>query len=603
MPAKIFVSYRRDDDPNAAARVRDGLAGQYGQANVFMDVDNLLAGQRFDIKLAEALAACDLLIAVIGPRWMDLLRAKLDSGDRDYVREEIAAAMKRGIVVIPVRVGREGTMPKMSRPDELPEDIREFVLHQKHDVAYERFGRDIAELNEAILELRKETAGGDKQPVKSAPWGKVAAAVAGFALLAGAGGYAVGLFGKADAPPVQAVASSKSAEAERKRVADLQAEIERRDAALAKEQSERQRIEAEAAKLRADADARRKADDDARAKAAAEAARREQEARAKAAAEAEAKRKSDASERQRAATATGAKTASSEPVIRGPSLIDGLYKPPPDSAAGLKPGQSFRDCPECPEMVVVPPGSFMMGSPASEAGRDKDEGPQRNVTIARAFAVGKFEVTFAEWESCLAGGGCRSMRSPSDQGWGRGRRPVINVSWDDAQEFVAWLSHTTGKRYRLLSEAEWEYAARAGMATRYSWGNSDRQACEFANLADRALAETRKTKTAELKTADCRDGYVNTAPVGSFKPNNFGLHDMHGNVAEWVEDCWHDTYDGLPDDGSPWTSDCNGDNRRAERGGAWVSSSVTVRSANRNWSPPGDRLTYRGFRVARTLVP
>jgi hypothetical protein len=153
MPGKIFVSYRRDDDPNAAARVRDGLAGAFGKSNVFMDVDNLLAGQRFDIKLAEALDACDLLIAVIGPRWMELFKAKLDSGERDYVREEMAAALKRGITVIPVRVGREGNMPPMPRPQDLPKDIRDVVLHQKHDVAYERFGRDVVELVAAIIAL------------------------------------------------------------------------------------------------------------------------------------------------------------------------------------------------------------------------------------------------------------------------------------------------------------------------------------------------------------------------------------------------------------------------------------------------------------------
>lgn len=158
MAGRIFVNYRRDDDPSAAARIRDGLAAKFGTQNVFMDVDNLLAGQRFDEALAKALAECDVVIAIVGARWMELLKTRGASGGYDYVRQEVAEALRRKLVVIPVRVGREGTLPPLPRVDELPRDIRDVVFHQKHDVTHERFGRDMAELIEAITTIRKTHA-------------------------------------------------------------------------------------------------------------------------------------------------------------------------------------------------------------------------------------------------------------------------------------------------------------------------------------------------------------------------------------------------------------------------------------------------------------
>jgi len=140
-----------------------------------------------------------------------------------------------------------------------------------------------------------------------------------------------------------------------------------------------------------------------------------------------------------------------------------------DEERAVRPGDGFKECESCPEVVVVPAGSFTMGSPENESDRRTNEGPQHKVTIGRPFAVGKFAVRFDEWDACVAAGGCYR---PPDQGWGRGRRPVINVNWDDAKAFVAWLSRTTGKTYRLLSEAEREYAARAGTTTPFWWGAS-----------------------------------------------------------------------------------------------------------------------------------
>ncbi len=241
----------------------------------------------------------------------------------------------------------------------------------------------------------------------------------------------------------------------------------------------------------------------------------------------------------------------------------------------LNPKDSFRECEDCPEMVVVPAGSFTMGSAASEQGRSSTEGPHRQVTIARSFAVGKFEVTFAEWKACVAGGGCASNKSPSDQGWGKGRRPVINVSWNDAKEYVAWLSRKTGKTYRLLTEAEWEYAARAGTTTKHAFGDT-------------------------ITKSQAQYGASSTAAVGSFPANGFGLHDMHGNVWEWVEDCWNDSYQGAPTDGSPWTT--GGCGSRVVRGGSFSHFMPgAVRSAFRG-AYQSDILTFlTGFRVARTL--
>ena len=268
---------------------------------------------------------------------------------------------------------------------------------------------------------------------------------------------------------------------------------------------------------------------------------------------------------------------------------------PGGEASTAAEGGVFRDCDVCPEMVVVPAGSFMMGSPPSEEGRDDDEGPVHRVMIAEPFAVGKYEVTFEEWDACVSSGGCGGYR-PDDGGWGRGGRPVIHVSWEDAQAYVAWLSGKTGEAYRLLSESEWEYAARAGTTTRYHWGDDSSDQCDYANGSDR----TAKRRQPDWTIADCDDGHYRIAPVGSFKANAFGLHDMHGNVWEWAEDCWNDSYAGAPTDGSAWElGQCD---RRVLRGGSWGGGPRGLRVALRGWNGTGSRLSYVGFRVSRTLA-
>ena len=253
---------------------------------------------------------------------------------------------------------------------------------------------------------------------------------------------------------------------------------------------------------------------------------------------------------------------------------------------------AFKDCDKCPEMVVVPAGSFTMGSPDNERDRRYQEGPQHRVTFDRAFAAGKFAVTFDEWDECVDDGGCSGYR-PVDQGWGRGRRPVINVSWNDAKAYVAWLSRKTGKTYRLLSEAEREYVTRAGTSTPFWWG-SDITTIN-ANYDPRRSHDT---------NGGTEESYrQKTEPVDSFEPNPWGLYQVHGNVWEWTEDCYHGGYNGAPTDGSAWTTeDCG---LRVLRGGSWNFSPSYLRAAYRLSGAPDnqDFGNAVGFRVGRTLTP
>ena len=230
-------------------------------------------------------------------------------------------------------------------------------------------------------------------------------------------------------------------------------------------------------------------------------------------------------------------------------------------------------------MVVVPSGSFLMGSPGSELARYDNETPQHRVTIP-SFAVGVYEVTFEEFDACVAAEGCGDHRA-FDR-WGRERRPVHNIYWDAAQVYVAWLSRVTGAEYRLLSESEWEYVARAGTSTRFWWG--DDVGVNRANCQGCASQRSEQT-----------------VPVGSFSPNAFGVYDMNGNVQEWVRDCWNDSYYGAPRDGRAWTSgDCS---QRVMRGGSWSQPPRAIRSAYRGSSTTNRRSNGTGFRVARTITP
>ena len=271
---------------------------------------------------------------------------------------------------------------------------------------------------------------------------------------------------------------------------------------------------------------------------------------------------------------------------------------------------TFRDCARCPLMVKVPTGDFMMGSPETDGERGDDEEPQHKVSISnRLEAVGVYEVTFEEWFECGLRGGCEIPKGTlvSGQssrigealrgGWedGLARRPVIYVTWEDAQDYVAWLRRRTDKAYRLLTEAEWEYVARAGSGNVRLWDNPQDQ-CLYANGVDsswRVYDEITYSGT----PASCSDNESGVANVGSYRRNEFGLYDVVGNVHEWTQDCWHENYQGAPEDGSSWEDDpCK---YRVARGGAWFNFPEALRLAVRVGFPVA---TYRsngvGLRVA-----
>ena len=292
--------------------------------------------------------------------------------------------------------------------------------------------------------------------------------------------------------------------------------------------------------------------------------------------------------------------------------------------AAPRPGTVFQDCADCPRMVVIPAGEFAMGSPAPEAGRGVDEGPQRQVSFAQPFALGRSVVTVAEFRRFAEESGYRTeaerdaraqgcsgfiysdpaAASPGAQAVTSWRspgltqaesHPVLCVSWNDARAYAQWLSKKTGRRYRLPSEAEWEYAARAGSVSARYWGDDPVQACRFANVADQSRFQT----WGFGQRHECTDGHYFTAPAGGYAPNRFGLHDMLGNAWEWTEDCWNASYAGAPADGSAWLSgDCA---QRVSRGGSWSTVPRFARSATRYRNNADHRDNLTGFRLARVV--
>jgi sulfatase modifying factor 1 len=288
----------------------------------------------------------------------------------------------------------------------------------------------------------------------------------------------------------------------------------------------------------------------------------------------------------------------------------------PDSVAA---GTRFRDCDECPEMIVAPAGSFTIGSPPTEPGRRDDEGPQRTIRIGQLFAVGRFEVTRRQYEAFLrdagrpVSGNCMTdRRKPGtwaldretnfrDPGFPQtGDHPAACVSWHDAKAYISWLNARTGGGYRLLTEAEWEYLARAGSTTAYPWGASIHDGCGHMNGFDRVIVDRRGDlyKGETVSFANCTDGHLNTSPVGSYSPNAFGIHDMIGNLAEWVEDCSTQSYASIQSDGAPAADDCS---KRMVRGGSWGTQPRQLRSAERIRYSPTDVDDSIGIRVAKSL--
>ncbi len=483
MSTKIFISYRRDDSAFAARGVHDRLEREFGRDSVFMDVDSIALGVDFVDVLGAAVAKCDALLAIIGPDWLDTRdetgRRRLDN-DHDFVRVEIAAALKRDIPVIPILL--EGTY--VPKPEHLPDDLDGLARRNGLDVRHASFHEDLDRLVRALRGTVPATgAPAPDRAVRSSKAENDSGVLAPPAFVADGRSAEVPLAAGGSEPVVAKDRSPKVAR------------------------------------------------------------------------------------------------------LLGPRLLIGAALLSATVPVGLLfylgRAPELRDCANvCPAMIEIPAGTFIMGSPTDEPRRYSFEGPQHEVTIAVPFAVSKYEVTFDEWDACVAANACPHVE---DRG-GRGRKPVINVSWDAAKQYVRWLSKVTGKAYRLLTESEWEYAARAGSKTSYSWGNAP--------------------GTGNANCANCGSRWDGrgTAPVGSFRPNAFGLHDMHGNAGEWVEDVFHDRYDGAPADGSAWLRGGDPSNR-THRDGSWLETANFLRSASRGMAGADERRDTLGFRVARALTP
>lgn len=264
-------------------------------------------------------------------------------------------------------------------------------------------------------------------------------------------------------------------------------------------------------------------------------------------------------------------------------------KPPKPKIKKPKPKKRdhSQPSPRAMNMVTIPPGQFLMGSPQTELERDANEGPQIAVTIAMPFEIGRFEVTFDDWNKCIKGGGCKGY-SPDDSGWGKGQRPVINISWNDSQTYIRWLNRKTGLRYRLPTEAEWEYVARGNLNAPFSTGNS--------------ISSKQANFNGEFPYGAAPKGVYRkkTLPVGSFPANEYGVYDIHGNVYEWVQDCWSPNHENAPRDGRARTDgDCK---YRIMRGGSWVTYGYQMRASKRLRYTQDYRYNDYGFRIARTLA-
>lgn len=653
--AKIFISYRREDSQYAVDRIYEALHKRLKKRDIFMDVDDIPKGVDFVDYLSAKVAQCETLVAVIGPQWLSVTNKsgerRLDDPD-DFVRIEIAAALKRGIPVVPVLL--DGT--PMPTAAQLPEDMRGFERRNGAEVHRRSLKADI----DALVSDLGYAGGG-------APWGKIL----GGGLVSAAA--ALGVFAWLDpldlipdgpspepAPTLEAsvpepalpiedtiddveTAAPQAADptedpaARTEAIRGLQRAL--RDFGLYTsvidgepgpgtrravsefvseaggpapdlEAGTISDIDALTARIQRASRALAESEGFAWAKAqsndtvtgyrayleefpagpnasAASSRIRALERESAVQAEATAWNRAQASNTISAYQAYLRDYPSGTNASAARSRIAALTPPPEPS---YRAGQTFRDAlsggGRGPELVVIPSGSFRMGS---ENG-DSDETPVRTIRIGYEFAVGKFEVTWAEWEACVADVGCNGAGpegAGGDHGWGKGSRPVINVSWNDAQAYVQWLSRKMGERYRLLSEAEWEYVARAGTSTPFYFGETITP--DQANHDGNYTYNGGPTGTYHRKTM----------PVGSYPRNAFGLYDLHGNVWEWVEDCYVDSYSGGPTDGSDRiVNDCS---RRVLRGGSWYDAPQYLRSANRIWNDPTVRSDGSGFRVARSL--
>ena len=522
--SKVFISYRRDDSAGYAHAIHSQLVHHFSKGQVFMDVDTVEPGVDFVRAIEKAVGECDVLIALIGKRWARgeaSGTSRLDD-TKDYVRLEVSTALARDIRVIPVLVDGM-TMPN---EDSLPPPLRPITRRNAIEISNTRFNYDVEQLIAAVRRILNTI---EPEP-------------------------------------------------------------------KANEEKERNRAQQEAEKFRLITEAQRKAEE----AGLHQQERRQNEEDSRPKAEEESRRRIDRKIPNSWRTYATAAAAVAVVLIifslffwRPKEQETERVAPPPETNANgqnekpiftqtvMSAAKVFRDPfksgGEAPEMIVVPGGSFKMGD--VHGGGHKNDVPVHTVTIQKPFAIGRYEVTFGEYDQFAK---ATNRKLPDDQGWGRGRRPVIKVSWEDANAYAKWLSEQTGKRYRLPTEAEWEYAARAGKETNYWWGNDLIKGIANCNGCGSQWDSKQ------------------TAPVGSFKPNAFGLHDTAGNVWEWVEDCRHDEYKGAPTDGGAWLEESGGQcDQRVIRGGSWDSKPEYLRSATRLGTIADDRDNLIGFRLAQ----
>ena len=525
----IFISYRREDAAGWAGRLTESLRRRFPKEQVFQDIAAITVGEDFVAAIERALAACNVVLVLIGPNW---LRAENAAGARrlddenDFVRLEVARALPRtDLKVIPVLVGGA----RMPRAEELPADLAALTRRHAFELSDTRWDYDVGQLAGQLAPLAAE----------SRPWRgtRVAMVAAGACALIAGAWYLLAPQGVERAAPPAAFPLPNAP-------------------AVTAPTPE---------------------------------------------------------------PAGGTTPSAGKPVPQASGPVP-AEKGRSDPASAVKAGATFRDCAECPEMVVLPPGEFMMGSSRKDERHESNELPRHPVKIAYRLAVGKFEVTRGQFAAFARAAGYESRAYCSAQD-GRGEfklgwedpaleqddsHPVVCVSWIDAQAYVKWLSAKTGRRYRLLSEAEWEYAARAGTVTAFHWAatyeEGARSICAYENMMDRTLAarlgNTDMGRLAQRDAVACSDGYAFTAPVGKFRPNAFGLHDTGGNADEWVADCSSD-YTDAPGTGAPVILSQQQCARRMIRGGSWWGEAQRARPAHRYALIQTSAYPFMGFRVAR----
>lgn len=619
--SKIFINYRRGDASADARSVYQSLEPRYGAKRVFMDVDSIQRGRDFREALESQLEKTSVMLVLIGQRWLDF--SGPDGGRRlddpaDYVRIEIAQALRDGIPVIPVLLNDTPS----PNAEELPEDISALAFRQAAMLRHVSFRSDIEELKKAVNAALSTAKGAGASGALGLPAVLGGMAVVGLVLgwvtanhlflTAADEEVAVGA-----AASIEGGAAAHNGEATQRL---QQREIQSGLAALgfysltvdgewgSASKAALQRFQRQAG-MEANGEPSEQVLESLRLAA----EERTREAALHRAIRVELTRLGDYvgpldggwdALSSRALTSFARREgleldgAPSEAIL---TTLRKAEKPPSFSQrlSSLAQGEALKECDVCPAMVAIPGGEFSMGSPPGEAGRDLDEGPQLTVHVA-TFALGKYETTIGEWEACATDGYCSaaSIELSDVEAAERAKYPVFSVSWFDivgrdgggVRGFVAWLnSKVEGAPYRLPSEAEWEYAARAGGGGPFWWG--------AAISPDQA-----NYNGAQVYAGGGHRGVFRGAPVSveMFNPNDFGLFHVHGNVWEWVADCWSDDYASAPDDGSPRLSGvCT---LSPLRGGSWAENPRYLRSAQRLGEDKSVRDSRYGFRIARTLA-